>query len=92
MRTILKPVVVILALAGSVAQADTLVVDKIRQNAQQSAEHPTRGMTMNAVADRFGEPRERIAAVGEPPISRWVYDGYIVFFERDRVLHTVVRR
>ncbi|HEX5514130.1 MAG TPA: hypothetical protein VFY81_07020 [Gammaproteobacteria bacterium] len=93
MRTIFKPAVVVFALAmGSAAYADALLLDKVQQDAPQSADRPTRGMTMDAVASRFGEPAERIAAVGEPPISRWVYDGYIVYFEKDRVLHSVARR
>ena len=32
------------------------------------------------------------AAVGEPPISRWVYADFVVFFEYDRVIHAVIKR
>lgn len=53
---------------------------------------PTRGMTMEAVKKRFGEPSQRRSAVGEPPISRWFYDDFIVYFENNRVLHTVGKR
>lgn len=92
MRTIFKPVFLLLAFVGSAALADTLVLDKIQQDAQQRLERPTRGMTMDTVASRFGEPQGRIAPVGEPPIARWIYDDYVVYFEQDRVLHAVVRR
>jgi hypothetical protein len=51
---------------------------------------PSGGMTMNAVEAKFGAPQQRQAAVGEPPISRWDYQGFTVYFERDRVIHTVV--
>jgi hypothetical protein len=51
---------------------------------------PSRGMTMQAVEAKFGAPQERHGAVGEPPISRWDYHGFRVFFEKDRVIHTVV--
>ena len=40
----------------------------------------------------FGEPNERIGAVGHPPITRWVYDRYIVYFEYDKVISSVVKR
>src|ERR1700685_1799115 len=51
---------------------------------------PSRGMTMQAVESKFGAPQERHAAVGEPPISRWDYPGFKVFFEKGRVIHWVV--
>jgi hypothetical protein len=51
---------------------------------------PSGGMTMHAVEAKFGAPQQRHAAVGEPPISRWDYQGFTVFFERDRVIHAVV--
>jgi hypothetical protein len=28
--------------------------------------------------------------VGKPPISRWEYPGFIVYFESDHVIHSVV--
>jgi hypothetical protein len=51
---------------------------------------PERGSSMSQVADRFGAPGERVAAVGQPPISRWVYPSFIVYFEHDHVVHAVV--
>ena len=53
---------------------------------------PGNGMSMDQVTQRFGEPKEKVGAVGDPPISRWVYDGYTVFFEHDLVLHAVIHR
>ena len=53
---------------------------------------PGNGMSMDQVSQRFGEPKEKVGAVGDPPISRWVYDGYTVFFEHDLVLHAVIHR
>lgn len=92
MQIIIKSIVIMFFLAGSIAQADALLIDKVRQDNQQQVERPTRGMSKAAVASQFGEPKDKVAAVGKPPISRWVYDNYIVFFEKDRVLHSVVRR
>jgi hypothetical protein len=62
------------------------------QTAQASSpvQTPSRGLTMAQVKDKHGSPTQEVAAIGTPPISRWEYPGYVVFFESDRVLHTVV--
>ncbi len=76
-------------LAGSqVAIADTLVVESVQQSA--SVERPVRGMTMDAVRARFGDPVEQRGPVGDPPITRWIYPGFVTYFEYDRVIHSVV--
>lgn len=51
---------------------------------------PHRGETMADVRARYGAPSSRRGPVGRPPITRWNYDGYHVYFEGDRVIHTVV--
>ena len=51
---------------------------------------PARGMTMTQVASKFGAPVTKVPAVGNPPISRWEYPGFVVYFERDHVIHSVV--
>ncbi len=53
---------------------------------------PERGMSMETVKNRFGEPQETHPAVGEPPIMRWVYTDFTVYFEHNRVIHAVSRR
>ena len=53
---------------------------------------PTRGMTQESVQANFGSPQSTTAAVGEPPISRWEYADFVVFFEYDRVIHSVTKR
>jgi hypothetical protein len=57
--------------------------------AQARTELPTRGMSMAQVETRFGAPAERHAAVGQPPITRWVYPSFVVYFEYQHVVHTV---
>jgi len=51
---------------------------------------PARGMTMAQVASKFGDPVTKVPAVGKPPISRWEYSGFVVYFEGDHVIHAVV--
>ena len=53
---------------------------------------PSRGTTMESVRSRLGDPGREVAAVGEPPISRWVYPEFTVYFEHNRVLHSVKNR
>ena len=48
-------------------------------------------MTMEKVEATFGAPSNREAAVGQPPITRWEYPAYVVYFEHNIVLHTVVK-
>lgn len=51
---------------------------------------PGRGMTMEQVEARFGDPKEKVPAVGDPPITRWNYGWYTVYFERNIVLDSVI--
>ncbi len=73
-------------------QADRLLIDALRDGDTDAREMPRHGATKERVESEFGEPRERRAAVGDPPITRWDYEDYSVYFEHDRVLRTVLRR
>ena len=53
---------------------------------------PTRGMTQASVESTFGAPQQTDDAVGDPPISKWHYKDFIVYFEYDRVIHAVTKR
>ncbi len=59
---------------------------------ESTVERPGRGQTMETVQARFGQPANRHAAVGEPPITRWDYADFSVFFEHDKVIHAVATR
>jgi hypothetical protein len=79
-----------LALSGP-ALADELQVP----NPAASSDKPTSGMSMQSVEAKYGAPSRRVPAVGggtaaQPPITRWEYPGFVVYFENDRVIHTVV--
>ncbi len=55
---------------------------------------PHNGMSMADVERRFGAPEAKLPVAGgdtplHPPINRWRYAGYTVYFERDIVLHSV---
>ena len=76
--------------ANGVAQADVLLIDRMARASHIAV--PKNGDTMAQVESRFGEPEERMAAVGDPPITRWRYRDFIVYFEYERVLSSVVNR
>ena len=79
-----------LCLSGA-SVADTLLLDGIQTDNQTAHERPVRGMTMDSVEQQFGSPTAKHSPVGDPPISRWEYNGFVVYFEYDRVLHAVMR-
>ena len=76
--------------AATPALAETLSTDTGTPAA--AADRPNRGSTMATVQGRYGEPASRHAAVGVPPITRWDYPQFSVYFENDRVLHSVLVR
>ena len=54
-----------------------------------AADGPSRGMNKAQVRQQFGEPQRVQAPVGNPPIGRWHYPGFTVYFENNIVLHSV---
>jgi hypothetical protein len=86
--------VTVLCLLGStLAQADTLLIDRVRTERGQNM--PTRGMSMAQVEQRYGAPMSKLSPAGgdsqwHPTINRWVYANYIVYFERDHVIDAVM--
>lgn len=87
MTRYLLPALAAAALIGA-AGADTLSMPEGGEGAMGM---PKRGLTMAAVEERFGTPVRVIPAVGDPPITRWVYQDYTVYFEHEYVIHPVKR-
>jgi hypothetical protein len=53
---------------------------------------PRRGMSMEKVQNELGQPGSITPAVGEPPITTWVYPDRNVYFEYSSVIHAVATR
>jgi len=90
-----KPLILmsLLALAGmpgAAVQADTLLIEGIGQPAAEP--RPGRGMSMDRVSAGWGQPSSTSGPVGQPPITRWEYADFVVFFEHSHVIHAVARR
>lgn len=97
----MKPVTLSLAFLAGIALysptaiSDTLLVERVQ--VEQSVSLPTRGSSMAQVEARFGAPTQKYPAVGgsnkhNPPITRWAYSNFNVYFENSHVVDAVVIR
>jgi len=67
---------------------DTLVIPGHVESAESQV-LPGRGISMDDVLSKFGEPDNRVDPVGDPPITEWVYGSFRVYFEHEIVLHSI---
>jgi hypothetical protein len=85
----------LLCLTGAVlahsglARAELIAADGKVAVAPANVPEPARGSLMKTVEKEFGAPATRHPTVGKPPITRWDYANFSVFFEGDRVIDTV---
>jgi hypothetical protein len=85
------PLAAALALSCSAVVSSGALADELRtpRVTSESPDRPARGMSMDKVEATFGAPSNRAAPIGEPPITRWEYPGFVVYFEHQYVIHTV---
>nr|WP_017939212.1 hypothetical protein [Pseudomonas thermotolerans] len=76
-------------LAPTSIRADTLTIP-VGQQGPANTPLPARGETQRAVLERFGLADEEHAPVGQPPITRWDYRDFSVYFESGRVIDSVI--
>lgn len=77
-------------LAPTALLADTLTIPPGSQGADLDASNlPHRGQSKRAVLERFGLADEEHKPVGQPPITRWDYRDFSVYFEYDHVINSV---
>jgi hypothetical protein len=89
-RRVLFAVLATLAFSVSgISVADTLIVDGLSQDSQSISARPNRGQSMEKVESIWGQPVSKQSPVGDPPISRWEYSDFVVYFEYQRVIHAV---
>jgi hypothetical protein len=80
--------VAFLLMASGALFADVLILDEVRQVGKMDL--PENGQTMARIESKFGTPENRGQAVGDPPITRWDYKEYSVYFEHRIVLFSVL--
>ena len=76
---------------GAAAHADTVKLDGATAMTADDG-RPSRGMTQQRVQAKYGQPQSTKSPVGDPPITRWEYQDFVVFFEYDKVIHAVLKR
>ncbi len=69
--------------------AESLIVENIDKPSTVLTARPARGMSMDTVEAKWGQPTVKRSAIGEPPISRWEYSAFVVYFEYRNVIHAV---
>ena len=89
-KTVLLALSLGLAMAAGAQNLDMTATE--RSATFDAPGKPTRGMTQTAVEASFGAPQSVRDAIGDPPITRWEYAGFVVFFEYDKVIHAVSKR
>jgi len=62
----------------------------VGQQGNHSISTPKTGQDSETVLSLFGEPNQKTQPVGEPPISKWIYHDFTVYFENDLVIHSVI--
>jgi hypothetical protein len=81
------------AMAPAAHAGDTLLMQRVQQ--EQAMNLPKKGMSMAEVERKFGAPTQKLDSRGggshkQPVINRWMYPGYIVYFEKSHVIHAVL--
>jgi hypothetical protein len=77
-------------LAPTALFADTLTIPLGNQGADLDTSNlPHKGQSKRAVLERFGLADEEHKPVGQPPITRWDYREFSVYFEYDHVINSV---
>ena len=70
--------------------ADVLLIEEVRQ--AERMQLPVNGMSKDDVRSQYGAPAQTHSPVGDPPITRWDYEQWSVYFEYDLVLFTVLKK
>lgn len=70
------------------ASAETLEIPLGQQGAT-NFQLPQFGESQRAVLERFGLADEEHPSVGNPPITRWDYREFSVYFEHKHVINSV---
>ena len=79
----------IFSAAGVVAQPKSPEPQGQAMDKGEKAKTPARGITMGKVKQQIGVAKTELPPVGQPPITRWEYEDFTVYFEHDRVITSV---
>lgn len=77
------------------ASADVLLIDVINKqpsNSEAGILRPVNGQSMSQVKALYGNADTTYPAIGNPPITRWNYTEFNVYFEHQLVIHSVLKQ
>lgn len=79
--------------AAKSRHGDSLLIHRVQQ--EKTMNLPRRGLTMSQVEKTWGAPQRKLSPRGgdtkrHPLINRWEYPGFIVYFEHNHVIHSVL--
>ncbi len=80
-----------LGLGNARVLAEEVTVPVMSQADRGTMAMPATGQTRSSVRQHFGDPLSTSGPVGDPPVTQWHYDGFVVYFEYDHVIHTVAK-
>jgi hypothetical protein len=99
MSAIMKPVlikiksgIIVTLLSFSLPSFAEEQIIQVSKQSQAKINTPTLGQSMSKIEELFGQPLERSEAIGKPPITKWRYSEFTVYFEHDKVIHSVIHR
>jgi hypothetical protein len=83
--------------AGLAASQAACAQETLTQRVQEekTMNLPARGLSMAQVEKKYGAPLRKLSPRGgdsthHPTINRWEYTNFIVYFEKNRVIHSVL--
>lgn len=81
------------AVATQATGGDSLLIQRVQR--EKAMNLPQRGLTMAQVERHFGAPVRKLTPRGgdtkvHPVINRWEYAKFIVYFEHNHVIHSVL--
>ncbi|MGC8698209.1 MAG: hypothetical protein ACP5Q0_07005 [Halothiobacillus sp.] len=76
------------------ATAESLMRPDIN-HAKPGDRYYVHGLSMHQITNKFGAPAKKLHAIPargtkhQPPITRWIYPDFTVYFEHGRAIHLV---
>lgn len=83
-----------LGLSAKIASAESVMRPDIN-HAKPGSTFYVHGLSMAQITHKFGAPAKKLNAIPahgskyQPPITRWIYPDFTVYFEHGRAIHLV---
>ena len=92
------PLLAAIAIGSTLAMTQVVYAQQTlteRVQDEKSMNLPGRGLTMAQVEKEYGAPLRKLSPRGgdtakHPTINRWEYSNFIVYFQQNRVIHSVL--